>query len=235
LNGTEHPHGGPARFRRALPVLIITALTFVPALAIVALGIAAHRLAGVPFSHISDDPMYTMSGHPLTGGQSTAGVLIWWAGAAISIFAAALLRCAGQMRARASFLFWAGVLTAILVIDDQFMIHDDLAQRHLGIPQTLVTVSLGLLALGLLVRFRSVIRTTPWPLLIVAFAFLGSMAFLDFLNDRDVFGRDAYGSFEYAEDVLKLLGISAWSAYFIRLSLASVRAALPRSGPVKQP
>ena len=66
------------------------------------------------------------------------------------------------------FFGYAALLTTILMFDDLFLIHEEVAPDHLHIPEKLVYVLYGALALGFFVGFLSQILKTDYLLLVAA-------------------------------------------------------------------
>lgn len=109
------------------------------------------------------------------------------------------------------------------MLDDLFLIHEDLAYRHLEIGEKMVMGATGLFVLTYLAFFRKAILDTPYPLLIVAFAFLASSA----VADEGPFGI-------LVEDGLKWLGISFWCSYYALTAHHLLIASFPRRAPAPE-
>ena len=215
--------------RRLPGPLVIVAILIVPLLVLVA-AILAHVFGDVPFTVITRDPMATMVGDPLTGAQSVVGVGIWWLAAGICLFAYAVASRAGVPPETRSLLLWSGLLTAVLVLDDAFMFHDDLASRIFGLRERYVMLAYGVLLAAYLLRFRRVILRTEWLLLAGALAFFASSIGLDFYDQNNcldfVTPTETCDWIMFVEDSLKLLGIVFWSAWLIRISYLAILGGL---------
>lgn len=160
------------------------------------------------------DAMATLEAHPLTGLQSNLGVLVWCATAAICLFSRRLL---GPGRGDAGlFLLCFGLFTALLTLDDLFLIHEDLLHRYLGswaygkALYLLYALFMG----GALIRFRSLVARSEYVLLLLALLFfaaaLGVEAFDDlWLSPWRIFWEDGF----------KLTGILTWCGYLTRTCL----------------
>jgi len=194
-------------------------------IAIIGVFLLGHLIGGATLNVIARDPIATLGGDPLTGVQSSLGVVIWWSAAAVCLFSWAVVRRAGDNHKIASFLLWSGLITAWLAFDDLFMFHDGIAQEFLGLRERAVVASY-LLVIGLyLVWFRKTIRRSEWLLLAVSLALFAGSIVGDFVSQQMALaaGQDTPPEeLNYFEDVLKLLGIVGWSAYFIRFSLTTV-------------
>jgi len=192
------------------------ALVYLVALLNLALTAFVSSRTSVPLETFFRDPTFTLDGHPLTGVQSNLNVVVWCAAAATCFFAAALLKQRGDRRY--SFLFWSGVITAALMIDDFFLVHDDLAQRYLDLNDKLVLSLHGVALLAYLIVFKKVIARTELALLGLAFAFFGASTFIDVIQER---WQSSWRIF--FEDGFKLLGIVSWSTYLIRTGFQAVK------------
>jgi hypothetical protein len=207
--------------RGRLPVL---AVTFVPPLVLLGVVVVAHLTTGLAFEEAIEDPAGLIEFHPLTGVVSTIGVMAWWTAAVTCLFASALLpRRVGA--ARRSFLFWSGIVTATLVVDDLFLFHEDLAERYLGLAQRFVVIAYACVAILFVVRFRAIIRGAPdrW-LLALAVGLLAASLATDYVHERVIFDRtgEYIGLVIFVEDALKLLGIAAWTAFFVAYAYRAV-------------
>jgi uncharacterized membrane protein YgdD (TMEM256/DUF423 family) len=215
--------------RRLPGPLVIGAILIVPFLVLMA-ALLAHVFGNVPFTVITRDPMATMVGDPLTGAQSVVGVGIWWLAAGICLFASAVASRSRVPPAVRSFLLWSGLLTAVLVLDDAFMFHDDLASRIFGLRERYVMLAYGVLLAAYLLRFRKVILRTEWLLLVGALAFFASSIGLDLYNQNSclefVTPTETCDWSMFVEDSLKLLGIVFWSAWLIRISYLALLGGL---------
>jgi hypothetical protein len=207
---------GAARQLRTLsPVLIAVnlAVLAVLAIAVVQNGAPAPLLLRDP-SNITRQPFYL-------GLLSNVGVLMWCAAAVICFFAATLTPDR-QMRL---FLTCSGLLTALLGLDDFFVLHETVFPVYLGVNERIVVGFYGVATLAYLVAFRKTILQTDFILLLVAFFFFAWSLSLDF---RFMF-RTPFD--EVLDDGLKLVGVANWFAYYARTS----RQAVTRGGAVDPP
>jgi hypothetical protein len=172
---------------------------------------------GVPVGVFLRDPVATLGGHPLTGLQSHVGVLIWWGAASICLFSVAVLRRPGERRLRA-FAASYGVLSAVLALDDLFLLHEDLAPRYLGIHELAVVAAYGVAAVALTVAFRDVILRSEYRLLAAAVGFFA----VSILTDQVIAKYWQSGWRIVVEDGLKLVGVVSWTAYFVGVCLRAV-------------
>jgi hypothetical protein len=108
-------------------------------------------------------------------------------------------------------------LTAVLILDDVFMLHEVLLPRLLPmVPATGVEAAVysayALLGLAVLLAGGREIRGTDWPTWLSASALLGLSASADLLGQVLGFGQWLLSP---VEDTSKLLGVFGWSAYLL--------------------
>jgi hypothetical protein len=209
-----------ADFRRRLPLLFFTVLA--GGLAILAVT-AWCRARGVPFSHVSRDAVEILKAPPYYGALSNLGILVWVAGAVSCIFGAALLWRRSKDRTWAGYLLSLGGLTAVLVLDDLFLLHETVLPQLIGVRQRHVLAGYAVLVAVFLVRHRKRIIQTEYPLLVTAFGFFSLSVISDGAQTRIDLPLH-YG----IEDGGKFLGILAWSVYSVRLSMHRVLSVLER-------
>lgn len=186
---------------RSLAILAISAVLVLVAVA------AARLVLDVPVPSMTRDPLVLAGAHPLTGILSQLGVLCWFAGAAISLFAAGL----PVVGSAALFLRCTGLLSAGLALDDFFQFHDYIVPKMLGLPEKLAHLAIILAVVSWLFCFRGPILATRWPILLAALALLaGSMGF-DLVLEPLFRGLGEWSAL--AEDGPKWLGIVFWLAY----------------------
>lgn len=208
------------KMRTLVPYLL--SLYIVPLLLLVA-SVAASLLSGSTIADFLRDPAATMERHPFIGMVSNAGVLLWTATATICLFSWSIIRHSRNQKPFAVFLFYSALLTVLLLLDDLFLLHEVVFPDYLGIPEKLVYIAYGSLALFWAVKLQKCIRETEYLILLTSFAFFGLSVFIDMFEHpiKSVFGG---GNTLLLEDGFKLLGIAGWFGYFLRLCLNLLRA-----------
>lgn len=162
---------------------------------------------------IGDLPFYA-------GAISQLGILLWCAAATVCWFSYLSMQKWGVGGPEARrLLLWAAIFTTTLLLDDIYLIHDEVASDYLGFPEKLIL--LGYLALGVAFVFlnKGEILRSEYGLLVLALGFLGaSIAF-------DVIPRELYEDIyvlekfeKLFEDGCKFAGILTWLVYFVRYS-----------------
>lgn len=188
------------RHGRARTTIVTIALALALAAALIGTVLYIHTTTDVPMGTLTRDPLSGKPAH--LGLLSQAGILVWAAGAAVCLLAAAVLQGAPGGR----FMLAAGVLSLALCVDDAFLLHDEVLPL-LGIPEELIYgVYLGMIVL-FLVAFRRPIIESGHGVLVLALAFLGLSVVCDAWG---LPWLDPY----LLEDGAKFTGIALWAAYF---------------------
>ena len=200
------------------PYRVIAAI-YLPAFAVLAFCYAFSDPAGIPFPDFFRDPTVTLGGHPLTGMLSHVGVLVWMAAAGICLFTGAVTYGRPADRSSTDFFLWAGVFSGVLLLDDLFLFHDDLATSYLGLDEKIVVGAYGVAAIVFIYQFRKRILDSDYLLLLVAGSFFGVSLGIDFL----LAGWNSSLRIAF-EDGCKLFGIVSWSAYFIQQCFREIRS-----------
>ncbi len=154
------------------------------------------------------------------GLVSNLGVLLWCSCAAICLFSGAVICQGFSNRETCLFMVCSGLFTAMLLLDDLFMLHEEVFPDHLFIPQPLVFVAYGFITLAYLFRFRKTILATEYLLLILAVGFFAASVFVDLFVTPEEFLIAGYPGRHIIEDGLKLFGIVTWTAYLIRVCIS---------------
>jgi len=177
------------------------------------------RNAGVDFFVLTKDPFAgQVESTPLyTSILSNLGVVLWCVTMTTQFFAAWIIRERQPGSPTGGFLFWTGLITAFLMLDDFLMLHE----RMNHTVEAWVFGTYGVVVAVVLLRYIRLILQTNFLILGGAlFFFLLSMV-LDNVAERLAF-EVPYRTL--LEDSFKLIGIMGWAVYFVALS---ARSALP--------
>lgn len=194
------------------PLLRLAVLANLATVVVLGIALLLGRRAGVWLATLTRDPTQAAGVPFYYGLLSNLGVVLWAACAAIALFAATRLP-PGRDRSRLGGL---GAVTAVLVLDDLLMIHDEVMPVYLGIPEEAVEVVYLLLLATWALRFAPDLLRPPLLLLVLALGCFGVSVLVEYLP-RSVLTT------HLVEDGAKLLGVANWSAYL----LWSVHEVLP--------
>ncbi len=214
-------HSSPETAR---PLGRLAAAIYAPAVVLLAVVALISAIKGIPVGTFTRDPVQVMDAPFYTGLISNAGVLVWCAAAVMALFAGALLPRSPERREQKRFLLWSGVLTLGVMLDDLFILHDQVFPDLFHVHEQVFYF--GYVAAGglYIIRFRRVIFGPDVPLLVLATAFMGISLIMDQWHMLlTVFGRMIIPENFLIEDGAKLLGQVTWMAYLARRSADAVR------------
>jgi hypothetical protein len=215
-----------AQLRALRPVLIAA---YIPTLLAVAAALVVSQLSGVPMRRFFIDTVSEFNAPMYVGLFSNFGVVLWCGAASVCLFGGWLLLKRPGCREPSWFLLCAGLISAMLMFDDLYLLHEELLPDHTFIPQKLVFAVYGVVLLVFLARFRNLILSTRYLLLLFAFGFLAASAYIDlFVTPENflLFGR-LPGRY-LCEEGLKLFGIVSWATYFICTCAVQVGSTLAK-------
>ena len=182
----------------------------------------------IPVRHLTKDTLVIV-GEPFYFGLiSNLGILLWCSCAAICILVAIAIPQSRENRKICSFLLFSGILTSVLLIDDLFLLHEEVFPRYLRIPENIVFLTYAIIIFLYLLKFMRVILKTEFFFLLLAFIFLGSSMFFDkniislpqsWLENEGLL---------LLEDGAKFLGILSWLTYFSQLCLSQLKKVIGR-------
>lgn len=179
---------------------------------VLAAAVVAKVGFGVPWHHTLGDPATTTGWPFYVGFASNVGAVMWAAMAGIFLFRYHMHRALGGEPRWGRFLLASGLFTALLGLDDLFLLHDQVFPDYLGVSQVIVVGAYGALGILYLLRFAPQIARTAWPVFAVAIVLLASSVVLDQMMDRLSIYLPGSG---FLEDAFKLMGIGTWLSYAV--------------------
>ncbi|MDQ3930686.1 MAG: hypothetical protein M3328_16265 [Chloroflexota bacterium] len=203
---------------RALPSALL--MVYAPALLVLAAVFVGSLVSNVPVAYFLRDPAGTLQVPSYIGLVSDLGVLLWCACAAVCFFAYMLLRKMGTGKEWPSFFLASGLVTTVLLIDDLFMLHENVSQINWHFSEKMVFALYGGMFLLFLGRFWKTIASTDFLIFLLACCLLGTSVMFDQLNEP--YGDNVPAIRLLLEDGAKLLGILTWLVYFARTCLSQM-------------
>lgn len=183
----------------------------------VAVGVLS-RVLDFKVGTLTRDPTQLSGRHPLVGAVSNLGALAWCTAAAVCLFTWTMVRRSDRSKLPTSFFLWSGLLSAFLLIDDLFRLHDDLLPFRVGIPENLVFAIYGAGLVVYVWRFREAILNTDWGIFALAVLFGGFSLALDVGEYFTVAGvRLRLPMHVLVEDAFKFTAIVTWAVYYWRV------------------
>jgi hypothetical protein len=201
------------------------------ALVVPGLAVAVALLSGLAPAEVLRDPLLTAGAAVedfYLGFFSNLGVVGWTIAGSICLFTATVERAGLEPRAR-EFLLYSGIFSLIVMFDDLYMIHENLANVPLS---ALYAVAGGFY----LYRYLTVLLRLDFILLIMSIALLGFSMIIDeivqiintygrFSTEKDmirgqvdeiVSPTNRRNLLYFLEDGPKFLGICAWATFHVR-------------------
>ncbi|MEA2573818.1 MAG: hypothetical protein QOH93_1116 [Chloroflexia bacterium] len=204
----------------------------VPALLVLAAVVAASLTTNVPAAYFLRDPAGTLHVPSYIGLVSNLGVLLWCASATVCFFASVVLRKLGHAKQWSSFFMASGLLTTVLMIDDLFMVHENVSEINWRLNEKAIYILYAGMFLIFLGKFWKAIASTEFLLLVLALGLLGTSMLFDQLNDP--YAENVSAIRLLIEDGSKFLGIATWLVYFARTCLSQVLPSLMLTRIVRQ-
>lgn len=198
------------RFGNALP-----AIALVSCVALIALIIPLAEMSDRGYGFFTRDPTQIGQIPYYSGYLSSLGVLTWATGAAVALFSAMLLDVLAADRSEATFLFYFGCLTALLTLDDLFLMHE-----NFFLNEKIVFLAYILIALTGCVLFKKhLLRQATGFAITAACAFVVSLTI-----DRFQYSiQERIGDFRILfEDGSKFFGAVCWAIFLCKASAASL-------------
>lgn len=173
---------------------------------------------GVDYGILSRDAVQVMHARFYTGYLSSFGAVLMCAAATACFLAALAVPSRQGETVGRNFLVASGSLTALIMADDLFLLHERAFPMLLGIPERAVLIGYIVAAVTYLLHYRAqLLRTRVLPLLFALVAFAVAN-FCDVVLD----GMKLY----VLEDGPKLIGYGAWCGYFLDTSIVRIRGGL---------
>jgi hypothetical protein len=168
---------------------------------------ALSMITGTELSELTRDVVAVVDTHLYTGALSTTGLMLWAATSSICLLGASLVSRRARDRQKMWFLLCAGALTAMLALDDAFLLHERVFPTYLGIPQKGVyAIYIGSI-LAFLAGFLTRIMKSDYVILATSLVFMAASVGMDEFVP--------YSRFEtFLEDSCKFVGIVFWLTYF---------------------
>ncbi len=190
-------------------------ITFIPSILMLVAVAMVSVLSQIDVGYLTRDVAAIANIHPLSGALSNLGIFLWCVAASICLFSAMILRHFNQTKTF-WFLVSSGILSAYLMLDDAFMLHEALVPGYFGISEKVVFVILGICVLSYLMIFRRIILETRYHFLLLSLGFLSLSVVIDTILQLWL---RPLGHWElFFEDGAKWLGIASWCSYYVHTS-----------------
>ncbi|MCT7976820.1 hypothetical protein [Laspinema olomoucense] len=171
----------------------------------------------VPIHHLMGDPTKVADLPFYIGMVTQLGILLWCATAAICLFTSLYLKPLNPSLKHQHFLFFGGVITVVLMLDDSFQFHEEVFPNYFGISEKIVYLAYVIMLALYLIKFYKIILNSRY-LVFVGLAFacfalsilLDMRAIIDLVDMGLIYDRDR----ALLENGFQLFGIVSWFTYF---------------------
>lgn len=171
-----------------------------------------------PIQHFFKDTN-VIAGQPFYfGAMSNIGIIFWCATASICLLSSLILHTVSRVKVKKQFLFYAGFFTLFLMLDDLFLIHEEVFPNYLGLSDSILYLAYGVISLVWLLNYRKIISQTDYSFLLISFFLFAGSLVVDILDDSGflfILNPNLDGFYYFLEDGFKLLGITGWFSYFV--------------------
>jgi hypothetical protein len=165
------------------------------------------------------------------GALSQIGMIFWAAAVTVCFLTLIFLAKVHALDpATKRFLLLATVFTFVLMIDDMFLFHDEIAEEYLGINEKLVMISYLILGVSFVYFNRSEILSSEYSILILALGLFAVSVFFDAIPEHWYRSTYALSKLEHIiEDGSKFAAIVTWFIYFSRYSFGKLETLLKQA------
>ncbi len=186
----------------------------------VAITVAGTQTA-VPVNMLFLDPQAVGDVAWYAGVLSNVGIFCWTV-AAVAAAGGSWVAARTNRPSAATFLRGGAIATAVLLMDDLFLLHSDALPELVGTPKRANMLLVVAPALVWVSTQRRELRRTRTSILLSAFGALGASVIVDRFVDAPTLGL-------VVEDGAKLFGIIAWMLYFVLTSRDIARSTIDAS------
>lgn len=194
-------------------------LTVVGGLLSVLIVLAVWWQPFVAVEYITRDPA-AIANHPIYyGALSNLGVLLWMASATACLVGALVAKTLSARGEIVGFFSGFAGLSAMLCMDDLFLIHEEILPNKLGISENVLFVFYAIALLFLLLRFRKILLRTQPILLALSLCLFSMSMSSDLIPALASLPRDNTFALE---DGSKFVAIFAWFSYFLWIAVEKI-------------
>jgi len=188
--------------------------------------------ANFSYSQLMNDPATTINFNPFIGIISMLGLFFWASAIGSSLVAHMVLNYVHGTYAERQFFLFMALLTMVLLLDDAFLLHEEIFPKILGIGERYVKTTYLIFGTLFGIAFFRILEGCNALLLAASAAFFMMSLLLDnpaFIHGSGLEGNDAV--LYLAEDGAKFVGIVIWSTFVMKTArdVLLKRVQTPRS------
>jgi hypothetical protein len=192
-------------------------IIYLPAFFVLFLVGAIGKITNISISNLSQDISSAVNLPPYLGALSNLGILLWFSTAVVCFFGAAILKHSDQENNFHNFILYSGFFSAILALDDLFLLHESnnkLQFLEISIEK-LFFLFYAIFSFLYIIKFWRFIYQSPYFLFLMSLVFFTLSILLDSILESPVKFLFGIGGQFFLEDGFKWLGIVSWFSYFL--------------------
>jgi len=186
-----------------------------------AVGLLSRVIKGASLAFFLRDVVATGKLPFFAGFVSQLGGILWSAALAICLFGWIMMqRRPGEFTSSKRFLLQGSLLTGLLLLDDIFLFHEEVAPEYLHISEPIVFAVYMVVGIVFVFSNWKEILSSEYIILMIAFGMFATSIFLDALPLDSFHLRYFWEQLElFLEDGFKFAGIATWLTYFARYAM----------------
>jgi hypothetical protein len=205
------------------------------ALLFLAVGVLSRVITGASLAFFLRDVVATGKLPFFAGFVSQLGGILWSAALAICLFGWVMMqRQPDKFKSSKRFLLQGSFLTGLLLLDDIFLFHEEIAPEYLHISELIVFSVYMIVGIVFVFSNWKEILSSEYIILLIAFGMFATSIFLDALPLDSFHLRYFWEQLElFLEDGFKFAGIATWLTYFVRYTMTRFEV-IPGAGHTSQ-
>lgn len=187
-------------------------------------GLLSRVLDDLTLSLLMRDLVITARLPVFAGFVPQVEAILWSASLTVCILTWVVLRRRGGEFDRSKrFLLQFGILTAVLMVDDIFLFHGEIAPKQLNIDKNIVIAAYLVMVCAFVYSSRREILSSEYLLLTLALGLFAVSILLDALPLQYLSLPRLLGQFRFfLEDGFKFAGTATWLTYFFRYAVGQI-------------
>jgi hypothetical protein len=192
-------------------------------------GVLSRVTANVSLGFLLRDVTATAKLPFFAGFVSQLELILWSASLTVCLFALVVIQGRkGDFSASKRFLVHGTILTAILMLDDSFLFHEEIAPLYLHLDELVVYTVYALVGIGFVILNWREIMSSEYALLLLALALFAVSVALDAVPKEALSARYFWEQLEmFLEDGSKFAGLVTWLLYFARYAIQRMESVQP--------
>jgi hypothetical protein len=192
---------------------------------LLAASVVSLTVPGVSLYLLMSDPTAAAGVPFYTGCLSQLGILLWCATATTIWLACFILGGSARERGQTRrFLLLSGAFVTVLMLDDLYLLHEEVIDTYLHVPEDVLLVGYAVLGVVFLWSSRSEILRGEYGLFLLGLGLLGASNVCDLVPDALYAGVKGMQKAEtLIEEGSKLIGVATWLAFYVRYASRQLR------------